>query len=324
MTPGEPPAETPSALDSVASAFGTRVASLIGRPTHPELTKVRERVVRETEEIHRLLSLNGGAVAPGVARQLHDVFKIDPTSRSIEQAWQIADALKLLALQLGDGAYVESLLANEARRARAGSRLSWNGYFEPEELTELLSAYRSGDPTPEQQRRALERLHFVLERRVDDGAHVRARVAMQRRYFIRTSALLGVLAVALGLAIVLAGEVSGWAVASAALAGALGGSLAGAFRLRSMMTIAGLRSVFGWLIVQPIVGASAALFITLLITSGLIGLPGTGGAGADATILAAYGFVAGYSEPFLLGVVGKIAGATTEHGDPSKTEAGKP
>jgi len=67
------------------------------------------------------------------------------------------------------------------------------------------------------------------------------------------------------------------------------------------------------MLVQPLIGAAAGLFLFLLIESRVVGLPGT----TDKTdwwfVLATYGFIAGFSEPFLLGTVRRVAGTAEKN-----------
>jgi hypothetical protein len=81
-----------------------------------------------------------------------------------------------------------------------------------------------------------------------------------------------------------------------------------------------LRGMRNWMFVQPWVGAAAALAILAVLASGIVKLPGAQSGLQSWAGLAAYGFVAGFSEPFFLGVVARIAGvhdseASTRPGD---------
>jgi hypothetical protein len=88
----------------------------------------------------------------------------------------------------------------------------------------------------------------------------------------------------------------------AALAGGVGAGLSGAFKLRDQVrNINDLRALRPALVVQPLLGAAAGLFLLLVLESGLLSVKlGWAGQGAVA-------FVAGFSEPFFLGIVNRVA-----------------
>ncbi|MDA0170618.1 hypothetical protein OJ998_16070 [Solirubrobacter taibaiensis] len=93
----------------------------------------------------------------------------------------------------------------------------------------------------------------------------------------------------------------------AGVAGALGGTLSGVLRLRSANR-ADLRAqrIGTAILLQPLVGAAAGIAVYFLWTAGLFTI-----ANLDSTKvgpIAAIGFVAGFSEPFLLSIVSRIAG----------------
>ena len=71
----------------------------------------------------------------------------------------------------------------------------------------------------------------------------------------------------------------------------------------------GIRALLsGWKVffAQPVIGATAALVVFLVFSAGLLQLGNTQQPGPAA--LALVGFLAGFSEPFFLGVLDKVAG----------------
>jgi hypothetical protein len=147
----------------------------------------------------------------------------------------------------------------------------------------------------------------------------RVRAAQKCRY-------LGILAWALvALFLGLAGivqKVGGggmWAsIALVGFAGALGATLAGTFRVRDkLVELDDLRSFWPAMRVQPLVGAVAGLVILLVLESGAVAL-GDGGSSSWAA-QALFAFAAGFSEPFFLGVVEKVAVIPDQQIDDTKT-----
>jgi len=94
--------------------------------------------------------------------------------------------------------------------------------------------------------------------------------------------------------------------ALAALAGAVGATLSGAFKLRDQAPrVSDMRVFWCAFAVQPFVGAVAGLFLLLVLLSGIFKFADTGNEWATR---AAVAFAAGFSEPFLLKTVGRLAG----------------
>jgi hypothetical protein len=96
-----------------------------------------------------------------------------------------------------------------------------------------------------------------------------------------------------------------------ALAGAIGGTLSGARALRESADLRRTRGFQAWWWVQPAVGAAVGLLIHALLSSPVLALPGSEASGEWERIAAfvVYAFAAGFSEPFVLGVLAKITGA---------------
>lgn len=103
-------------------------------------------------------------------------------------------------------------------------------------------------------------------------------------------------------------------IALTAVAGALGSTVSGVLRLRNLIRITEFRLLGPGLIAQPLVGAATALFLLLLLESALIGLPRIEGQGSWAAA-AAYGFLAGFFEPFVVGVVRRMTGESRPKGE---------
>ena len=112
---------------------------------------------------------------------------------------------------------------------------------------------------------------------------------------------------ATGAAIAFADDTTAWQVVVAGLAGALGSVLSGFFKLRDKLSkLRELRSFDGAVLAQPLVGATAGLFAYALVRAGILHLPPPDSQPTTSSYVI-YGFVMGFSEPFLLDVVGKVA-----------------
>jgi hypothetical protein len=90
------------------------------------------------------------------------------------------------------------------------------------------------------------------------------------------------------------------------LAGAMGATVAAAFKVRDAVPrLADLRNFWFAFPLQVPLGAAAGLFLWVVLESGIVEV---GASGEDWAELAVLAFVAGFSEPFLLGTVERIAG----------------
>lgn len=94
------------------------------------------------------------------------------------------------------------------------------------------------------------------------------------------------------------------------VAGAMGATLAAARKLRDALArLSGLRTFWYAFALQLTLGAVAGLFLWTVLESRFVDV---GGAGEDWAVAVALAFVAGYSEPFLLKTIERIAGGGTD------------
>ena len=101
----------------------------------------------------------------------------------------------------------------------------------------------------------------------------------------------------------------GWnCLAAVALAGALGGVVSAMYQLSRVGEVKIPDALLHGLITsgRPLVGAASALFVYVVMQSGLIGLIDAASVSLEAGLV--LGFVAGFSEQFVLSTVAKVAG----------------
>ena len=156
---------------------------------------------------------------------------------------------------------------------------------------------------------AVERLVALYRMRSQEGRRLRARFDTRSKYFGRALLLLLLLGATLWWGLIVILDVPSREVASVAIAGAVGATLSGFYVLRKLTRLTEFRLFRAGMWLQPVVGALAGTVLLLILTSGLVSLARGSDRVAD---LAVYGFLAGFSEPFFLGVIGRIAGAGTE------------
>lgn len=252
---------------------------------HPETRMTVERT------LERLTALGDGSGDHAArAAAVPDVLRVhrwldEPTQPSEEQAWALADALQSLWIRT----------ANEEAL--------------DEEYTRRTGAAPEAGMSAERKRAWLRRNYTSLQRA---GAHERARAALRAKY-LRLAGCLLILLVVAAAAIALIATQDYATVSLCALAGAVGGALSGARTLRDSHRLQDTRSFQTWLWVQPIVGAAVGLFLYALLESPVLALPGSddGGETSQAAARIVYAFLAGFSEPWLLGVMDRL-GSTAD------------
>jgi hypothetical protein len=281
-------------------------------PAHPERSKVLGLIQSELSEASRLLAAQSGRDC-AAERELKALLLQNVEIRTVDQGWELAARLKRLNLRLGrfDRAYVQSLLEYESAHAQDPRHWhTWNKHFRKQELLDLLQAYASQAVKGKDRDRAVEKLNSLYLKRAEAGRDRRAKAALTDIYLKRLTFVLGPFLLGLG-TIALVSTTSSHSVwrafAVAALAGALGSTLSGVLRLRDqLLRMDELRAFKPAMIVQPLVGASAGALVFLLLASRAFSV---GSLDPEAwPSPGVLGFAAGFSEPFFLGLVDRVAG----------------
>jgi len=284
---------------------------------HPERAKVMGCIQSELSEASRLLAIRGER-DEALESELKALLHANARIRTVDDGWELANRLKRLNLRLGrlDRAYVQSLLENESAHLNDATHWhSWDQHFRCEELTQLLKAY-DVDPVDDPTRdRAVDRLNFLFLRRAEAGRDRRTRAAVKDLYLrhlavVMVPFLLGLGAIACISTTTSPASHSVWrSFVVAALAGALGSTLSGVLKLRDQLLRQDeLRAFKPAMLVQPLVGASAGALVFLLLAGRAISVGSLDPVAWPSPGL--LGFVAGFSEPFFVGLVDRVAGAS--------------
>jgi hypothetical protein len=289
--------------------------------THPERAKVLGLIQSELSEASRLLATQSRRDLPA-ERELKALLLQNVEIRTVDQGWELAARLKRLNLRLGrfDRAYVQSLLEYESAHAEDPRHWhTWSKHFRQQELLDLLQVYAAQPVKGKDRDRAVERLNSLYLKRAEAGRDRRAKAALTDLYLQRLTLVLGPFLLGLGTIALVSttGSHSVWrAFAVAALAGALGSTLSGVLRLRDqLLRMDELRAFRPAMIVQPLVGASAGALVFLLLASRAFSL---GSLDPEAwPSPGVLGFAAGFSEPFFLGLVDRVAGLPEQRPDPA-------
>jgi hypothetical protein len=281
------------------------------RRTSPELAKVLGFVQAELGEARRLLARRRKGEAHRTRaseRELRALLLEDAPIPSVDRGWEVVGALKRLNLRLGDQSYIAGLLEYESAHVHDAAHWhTWDEHFPKTELRRLLGVYRAGRATPAQLALAVDRLTFLYLKRAEAGRNRRAVAALKRLYLSRLALALLALLVALGASADFTSRDDLWkSFTLAACAGALGSTLSGVLRLRDhLVRLDELRGFWPAMRVQPLVGASAGALVFMLLSSNAVSISSLS---ADAwSSPGLLGFVAGFSEPFFLGLVDRVA-----------------
>jgi hypothetical protein len=282
----------------------------------PELRKQLLIILTRLSEARRLLRQRQEITSP-VPTNLGEFERVLNTEVKgygghLDTATDYADSLERILIGLGDPVYVHTLLLHEACQDDLGGELRWGQFFPRRELDELLIAY--GGPKDVRGSanliRAVDRLIFLTAKRGHTHhRHARARSQLKNLFLKYLAVILSILISVLCLVIFWdAGERAVLLAVTAASAGALGSALTGVFKVRDELSRIGDLRLFGnALIVQPLVGASAGLLLFMVLTAGLPGIGPVLNQTTSWATFATYGFIAGFSEPFFLGVVQRVA-----------------
>ena len=289
--------------------------------THPERSKVLGLIQSEQSEASRFLAAYGGR-DPAAERELKALLLENARIRTVDDGWELAARLKRLNLRLGrfDRAYIQGLLQNESAFSQDPHHWhTWNQYFPEQELQELLDAYAAEVVGDGDRDRAVDRINRLYLRRAEAGRDRRARAALKDIYLKHLTLVLVPFLVGLGTIALVSTTRSHsvWrAFAVAALAGALGSTLSGVLRLRDQLLHTDeLRAFKPAMLVQPLVGASAGALVFLLLASRAFSVGSLDPEAWPSPGL--LGFAAGFSEPFFLGLVDRVAGLPERPPEPA-------
>ncbi|HYO63919.1 MAG TPA: hypothetical protein VER08_09840 [Pyrinomonadaceae bacterium] len=302
--------------------------------------------VRRVRVLGRPAADEGGRVSDNY--HFIQLLSREVASLGVRAAWEYADELQRLLLQTGGRHYVHARLAKEANRLSKEHPTwdSWDDHFDAERLKRLLKRYDEGGVAEEsaEHRQAVELLSLLYAERGGAGRHRIARSNLRTRYLNRLAVGLALLLALLFQFVYLAGEQGGSLSLAklslvfkgqlnfgqpdlkqaflAALAGALGSLLSALYKLRDeVVRIDAMRTFRSMMLAQPFLGAVAGLFLFFVLKSRILGIQLVAADGVPSwAAFAVFGFVAGFSEPFLLNVVGRVVSAADKSGKASKQE----
>jgi hypothetical protein len=279
----------------------------------PELKKAFGFIQAELGETRRLLALPVDAGRAAIVEELESLLRVDVEGLSIDGAWELHGALKRLNLRLGDLGYLGVQLDYEKHRPEDEWH-AWVHHFDRAELHKLTKKLAAATVAEADRRRAVDCLTVLYLMRAEAGRNRRAQAALKRDYLHNLAPILLLLLV--GWAVTLEVAPQSGSILSDPLkailltvsAGALGSTLSGVFRVRDQLArLNELRSFGSCMRVQPLIGACAGLIVLLLIESKEIVFGSIDPKSPTPAALALLAFAAGFSEPFFLGMIQRVA-----------------
>jgi hypothetical protein len=235
---------------------------------------------------------------------------VEPETLGLNAALQLSARLKELLIEFGDDDYLLSSYEEEVAFGRRPNEpvgsISWHSLYGEDVPAGVTAAYEGADMTVAQRASLRSRLLALQRTRWHFYELDRGRASVKGRYMAFLAGLLLVVGAGLIAGIIVSDSDHIWPqVLFTAFAGAVGSSISGAFKLRDQIaTIGQLRAFAPALLAQPLVGAAAGLFSLLLLESGVLTINLSGPQWAIRGVVA---FAVGFSEPFFLSTVNKVA-----------------
>ena len=270
----------------------------------PEIVRVWGRIEDTLGEISRLLARQE-SIPEKTGQRLLMLLQTWPAAGerwTLPKARELGYSLTAMLPQIGDDAYLQALIRREDVRKRLAK------IFDNKKLSDLADTLEKG-------RRRKELADMVVMGQLERATSRRkshAKLAITADQLKLMFAILLPLVIGFGAAISQTTSATASRVALAGLGGAVASMLSGVLKLQKLGRLKQLRFFGAGLLVQPVVGAAAGLFLLLLLHTHIVRLPGAPGGGTpSAAAVGLYAFLAGFSEPFFLGLVQRLVGAGT-------------
>jgi len=286
----------------------------------PVRTKNLEKIAAQLQDILYFVARGSGEPPPEDRECLCCLLEQleNPKELSANNVWELADALEVMLVRLGDDNYVRQLIINEFPRGLAtylqkDSQQPESGGTGPMGLQALDIS------------RARQFLVDLWQSKAQEYRRDRAKMRLRQRYLVIMTVVLKVFLMGFSAALVQAGVMGLAPLLMVLCAGAIGSVLSRALKLSRQPLGAentlrpgdvpaqepplGIRALIsGWtvFVAQPVIGATAALMLYLVFSSGLLQIGGF--EQLSPVRVALLSFLAGYSEPFFTDILGKVAG----------------
>ncbi len=322
---GHTPDEFDSSCEKVVSAIlnalsGQRRARVRNPEVRANLSRLA-MAIHESRRICGVIALDGslpearertsGLRAGTIALIDHSLLRPDESLRrlDVDSIRQLVRTVDELLIHNGDATYLFALAEEEYVRSdsQTTAAISWLKLYGTAHLAGS-QGFRHGGTVCSEQEDAARRCLLALHRAQWDLYNLeRGRAALKSHFLTRLAGVMALILASFAAAIGIAGADNIWSyVFLTASAGAVGASLSAVFKMRDRVrTSLELRTFAPIVVIQPVVGAIAGLFLLLVLESGIVEVKTS----VEWASWGALAFLAGFSEPFFLNVVGRIAEA---------------
>jgi hypothetical protein len=252
----------------------------------------------------------------------------NPATLSSNNSWELADLFDAELLWFSDDIYLYTQL--KCLQGSTGGDLVIRDFcFPADYLQALTNSYTEGIFAESHRLEVIYLLYHLKQTQIGEYRRDRAKVRLRGIYLARMAALLGLLLVGLGFFYIastqqrdpLSTKYLVYILLLMVFSGATGSVLSRAVKLGKQplnigdpketteppLGIRALLSDWKVFLAQPVIGAATAVVIFLVISSGLLQV---GGKELGPSGLALIGFLTGFSEPFFIGTLDKIAGGS--------------
>jgi len=306
--------------DEFHSGLRARSEEIVSRLARPGW-RFWDRTVPRNAELRKNLERVHTAIAD--ARRLEREGKLDDEARTVlgellapappsgsDALGKLLEEVDQTLIAVGDAAFLCSLLELEYARddLEGGTGITtWRTLYEERPIAASSEYAGGGTVAPGPLEEARRKLSMLYRSRQTLYALSRARSGTKATRLVWLAPVMAGLALALIVVADLAADDASWRSGLlVAVAGALGATLSGALKLRDQLPrITSLRTFWYAFALQVPIGAVAGLFLWIVLESGLVEIADQG---SDWAVEAAVAFAAGFSEPFVLKTVERIAG----------------
>jgi hypothetical protein len=248
--------------------------------------------IADAIDLHRRVSLGEAAL-----ERLAELVTIPTEVLSLDNLLDTRRSVEEVLLERADLQLLQQRTAAEYAE-EAATMPTWRQLY-GSEPPELLND-RAGEPGKDIQAFTRARLQRLVEVRFSLYRPYRARRELRTIYLWYLAPVVALAGLLFGIAVAFQAAVG--AVLLAAAAGAAGASLSGILRFRDEIKLgAQVREFVPFYFVQFVVGAIFGLLVVLVSATGWLNLD------ASAAQIGAVSFAAGFSEPFAVGIVAKLA-----------------
>ena len=248
--------------------------------------------------------------------QIKELEKMSP-----DNAWELSNLLEIELIRLGDDTYLYMLLKAQ-KKADNIDLHRWEKHFPVDNLEMLLNSYICGE-FREGCRRLEARcfLEYLKQAQIEEYRYDRTKIQLRGKYIAVMTAILALLLLVLAYSYYKTANPPFYLLLLVLFAGAVGSVLSHAFKLGKQPLHAenngktrepplGIRALISErkvFIAQPVIGATAALILFLIFSSGTIQVANKT---SEPAVYGMIAFLAGFSEVYFIGILYRVAGQT--------------